>query len=145
MVTASCVSGMVRTMKIARTSIDEAGPAGPQRRRFTPAFKATLVQRCEAESVAGVALDHGINPVTVHRWIRESRERERGARPVQPAFVALQLSPPSTGTAAAPAPAPTHDIRIELQGSGISASVAWPLEYEQACATWLRAVLQPVT
>jgi len=102
-----------------------------------------LVRRCETESVAGVALDHSINPVTVHRWIRESRERARGARPVQPAFVALQLSPPSTAAAAVPAPAPTRDIRIELQGSGISASVAWPLESAQACATWLRAVLQP--
>lgn len=130
-------------MEIARTTIDEAGLTRPQRRQFSPAFKATLVRRCEAESVAGVALDHGINPVTVHRWIRESRERARGARPVQPAFVALQLSPPSTGASAVPAPAPTHNIRIELQGSGISAGVVWPLESAQACATWLRAVLQP--
>jgi transposase len=134
---------MVRTMKIARTTIDEVGLAGPQRRQFTPAFKAALVRRCQTESVASVALDHAINPVTVHRWIRESRERARQARPVQPAFIALQLSPPSTAAAAAPAPAPTHDIRIELQGSGISASVAWPMESAQACATWLRAVLQP--
>lgn len=134
---------MVRTMKIARTAIDEVGLAGPQRRQFTPAFKATLVRRCETESVASVALDHSINPVTVHRWIRESREPTRGARPVQPAFVALQLSTSSTGAAATPAPAPIHDIRIELQGSGICASVAWPLQSAQACATWLRAVLEP--
>jgi transposase-like protein len=133
---------MVRTMKIARTTVNQVELAGPQRRQFTPAFKAALVQRSETESVASVALDHAINPVTVHRWIRESRERERSARPAQPAFVALQLSSPSTA-AAAPAPALTGDIRIEFQGSGIAASVASPLDSAQACATWLRAVLQP--
>ena len=106
-----------------QTILNEVGLAGPQRRQFTPAFKAALVQRCETESVASVALDHGINPVTVHRWIRESRERARSARPAQPAFVALQLSSPSTAAAAAaPAPASTGDIRIEPQGSGIAVS-----------------------
>lgn len=134
---------MVRTMKIARTTINEAGLATPQRRQFSPAFKAALVQRCHTESVAGVALDHGINPVTVHRWIRESRERDRHAVPALPGFVALQLPTPSTGTAAAPAPPPTRDIRIDLQGCSLCASVSWPLESADACATWLRTLLQP--
>jgi transposase-like protein len=80
---------MVRTMKTACTTIDEPGLATPQRRKFTPAVKATLVRRCETASVAGVALDHAINPVTVHRWIRESRERLRCAGDLPPSAVPM--------------------------------------------------------
>jgi hypothetical protein len=42
-------------------------------------FKAALVRGCEIESVAGVALDHGIDPVTIHRWIRDTRDRLRAS------------------------------------------------------------------
>jgi transposase-like protein len=93
MVTAYCVSGMVRTMKTARTAIDEAGLVTPQRRQFSPAFKASLLLYCQTGSVARVALDHGIYPVTVHRWIRESRQRDRHAVPAVPAFVVRWTSP----------------------------------------------------
>ena len=96
---------MVRTMKTARTSIDEARVITRQRRQFSPEFNATLVRCCETQSVAGVALDCAINPVTVHRWIRESRERLRRAGPVPPAFVALHLATPSIDAVAAAAPA----------------------------------------
>jgi transposase len=126
---------------------------GPRRRQFSPAFKANLVEQCATASVAGVALEHGINPVTVHRWIRESRERAHLARPAPPAFVALHLAGPAlatptataTATATEPLPAspPTRDIQIEIKGSALSASILWPLDGADACAVWLRTLLLP--
>jgi transposase-like protein len=62
-------------MEIMRTNInDQALP--PKRRYYKPEFKASVVKQTQAPtaSVAGVALQHGINPVTVHRWIREARQ-----------------------------------------------------------------------
>ena len=127
-------------MQIARTKIDDCLTTGPRRRQFSPAFKANLVEQCTAASVAGVALEHGINPVTVHRWIRESRERARLARPARPAFVALHLAGPAlatetcmpTATATPPQPLtsarPARDIQIEIKGSALSATILWPLD-----------------
>ena len=40
-----------------------------------------------------------------------------------------------------PAPNPRDDIRIELQRSGVSVSVVWPVSAAAQCATWLREVL----
>jgi transposase-like protein len=140
---------MVRTMQIARTKIHDSLTTCPRRRQFSPAFKANLVEQCATASVAGVALEHSINPVTVHRWIRESRERALLARAAPPAFVALHLAAPALATPAATptqpltsAP-PARDIQIEIKGSALSASIRWPLDGADACAAWLRALLQP--
>ena len=134
-------------MQIARTKIDDCLTTGPRRRQFRPAFKANLVEQCATASVAGVALEHGINPVTVHRWIRESRERARLARPASPAFVALHLAADAlvapTPTQPLTSAPPARDIQIEIKGSALSASILWPRDDADACATWLRALLQP--
>ena len=136
-------------MQIARTKIDDCLTTGPRRRQFSPAFKVNLVEQCITASVAGVALERGINPVTVHRWIRESRERARLAQPASPAFVALHLAAESL-VAPTPTPVqpltsapPARDIQVEIKGSALSASILWPRDDADACATWLRAVLQP--
>ena len=136
-------------MQIARTKIDDGLMTGPRRRKFSPAFKALLVEQCATASVAGVALEHSINPVTVHRWIRESRERVRLAQPASPAFVALHLAAEAL-VAPTPTPAkpltsapPTRDIQIEIKGSALSASILWPLDGADACAVLLRTLLQP--
>jgi transposase len=43
-----------------------------QRRSYSKAFKAQVVQECSlpGNSVASVALSHGINTHVVHRWRR---------------------------------------------------------------------------
>ena len=76
--------------------------------------------------VAGVAMSQQINPNTLHRWIREERQR---ALPGQlqhspTAFVAIELKRASGGGASCPAlPALQPDgaalagIRIEIERS----------------------------
>ncbi|MFC0668327.1 transposase, partial [Azotobacter chroococcum] len=46
-----------------------------QRRSYSKAFKAQVVQECSlpGNSVASVALSHGINTHVVHRWRRHGR------------------------------------------------------------------------
>jgi hypothetical protein len=37
---------------------------------------------------------------------------------------------------------PPADIRIELERSGVSVSVSWPVSAAAECATWVREVLR---
>ncbi|WP_460427166.1 transposase [Azotobacter armeniacus] len=48
-----------------------------QRRSYSTAFKAQVVQECgqPGASVASVALSHGINTNVVHKWIRTARSQ----------------------------------------------------------------------
>lgn len=49
----------------------------PMRRFYSTELKAQVIEACQlaGASVAGVAMSHHINPNTVHRWIREARQR----------------------------------------------------------------------
>ena len=44
-----------------------------QRRSYTPEFKAELVAHYldGDDSLASLAMDHGMNPNVLHRWVRE--------------------------------------------------------------------------
>ena len=64
----------------------------PKRRFYSPELKLQVVRACAhpGASIAGVALQHGINTNIVHRWIRE---HSQGALIVQQqAFVPVTLS-----------------------------------------------------
>ena len=127
-------------MEQARTKSDEQVGVGPVRRRqFTPAFKAEVVEQCRHASVSGVALAHNINPVTVHRWIREAGDRRRAAADAgRPAFIAVAI-PPTLPVPERPA---CGEIRIELRRDTTTVSVTWPLTAAQDCAAWLRELLR---
>ncbi|QUN32890.1 transposase (plasmid) [Cupriavidus sp. KK10] len=47
----------------------------PRRREYSAEFKAMVPEqvRPAGASMAGGALSHGLNPNTVHRWMREDR------------------------------------------------------------------------
>ena len=67
-----------------------------------------------------------MNPSVIHDWRRKAtmaRQRSAG-------FIALPLSPD------------TADIRIELQRSGTTVTVTWPLSAAALCGTWLREWLR---
>lgn len=108
-----------------------------ERRRHDAQFKAEVLAECAkpGASVAKVALAHGLNTNLVHKWRRDAA---RGEGPVairaQPMFVPLPM--------ATPAAAPAEDIRVELRKGAVSLSVRWPLSASQACAQWLRDLLQ---
>jgi transposase-like protein len=128
--------------------------ARPRRREYNAQFKASVLEQCRqaGNSVAGVALGHGLNPNMVHRWIREERQRQA----IEPAgdrrgdaFVALPLvsAPPDHEVAPALAQviksAPgADDIRLEIQRAGATIRIHWPVSAAAECATWLRELLR---
>ena len=92
-----------------------------------------------------------INPNTVHRWIREQRQRALPGQPQYsaPAFVAIELQPPSVGEAGSRALSPLQpqastltDIRIEIKRPTGSVTLCWPLDAAASCAAWLREWLR---
>jgi transposase len=131
-------------MNIMHTIASEARTTKvPKRRYYSPELKLHVVQICSrpGASIAGVALQNGINTNIVHRWIRE---HSQGMLVVQPqAFVPVTLS-----TESEPAPtkpvvvAATPEIRMELRRGTSSVTVMWPSELAGDCGAWLREWLR---
>ncbi len=113
-----------------------------RRRKHSAEFKAQLVEACEQPGVssAAIAMANGVNANLLRRWVSDAERRGSvvvgpsppPSAPPTPEFIALQLS----------APKPQGDIRIELQRSGVSVSVSWPVSAAAECATWVREVLR---
>lgn len=84
--------------------------ANRKRRRFTAAFKARSIDACQqpGASVAGIALEHGLNANLVHKWIHTARRREMVTEAT--AFVPV----PRTPASAPPAPPHRDADRIRL-------------------------------
>ena len=126
-------------MNIMHTMASDARTTQPPKRRFySPELKLQVVSACAQPdaSIAGVAMQHGINANIVHRWLREHRQGTLINRPQT--FVPVTLS-----AATEPATAlPTGDIRIEVKRANTSIVVHWPLAGGAACAQWLRECLQ---
>ena len=53
--------------------MDESLNSKPQRRTYSPQFKAELVAQCLEghTSLTALAVDHGMNPNVLHRWVTE--------------------------------------------------------------------------
>ena len=126
-------------MNIMHTMASETRTTqAPKRRFYSPELKLQVVGACAqpGASIAGVALQHGINANIVHRWLREHSHGTLVNRP--PTFVPVNL-----GGATGPAVAqPTADIRIEVKRANTSIVVNWPLAGGAACAQWLSECLQ---
>ena len=125
----------------------------PVRRFYSAELKAQVIQACQqaGASVAGVAMSQQINPNTVHRWIREERQRALPGQlqHSQTAFVAIELQRASGGEASRPAllalqpdGAALAGIRIEIERPTGSVTVSWPLEASASCVAWLREWLR---
>ena len=119
------------------------------RREYSADFKALVLAqtRGPGASVAGVALSHGLHPNMVHRWLREERLTGTHVKQHPPAFVAL---PVPTGvsdvrvaqTAGAASGAEGEFIRIELQRTGATITITWPVTVAAQCAQALRELLR---
>ena len=124
-------------------------PAGRQRRRHSPEFRAAVIQAClqPGVSIAAVALANGLNANMVRKWVIEEHKRslpakthssrpvsvpDRGSPPA-PAFVPLALPAPSATSGA---------IQIELRRGEATVSVSWPVSAAGECAAWLQEWLQ---
>jgi transposase len=109
----------------------------PKRRFYSPELKLQVVGACAqpGASIAGVAMQHGINANIVHRWLREHSQGTLTNRPQT--FVPVTLNAATEPAAALP----TGDIRIEVKRANTSIVVHWPLADGAACAQWLRECL----
>ena len=131
-------------MNIMHTMASEARTTKVPRRRFySPELKLQVVRTCAqpGASIAGVALQHGINTNIVHRWIRE---HSQGTVVIQPqTFVPVTLSTEPEPVASKPvAVAATSEIRMELRRGTSSVTVMWPSELAGDCGVWLREWLR---
>lgn len=101
------------------------------RRSYSKEFKRQVMAECRepGNSVAGVALKHGINANVVHKWRR--RDKAQTLTVTTPEFVRLP------GTSVTPmTPTPTA-IRVEVQRNGTVVAIHWPTADAAACARWL--------
>lgn len=98
------------------------------RRRHDAELKARVLSACAqpGASVRAIALEHGLNPNVIHRW----RLQATVAAQHTAGFIALPLSRVAS------------DIRIELQRSGTTITVTWPMSAAAHCGTWLREWLR---
>ena len=124
-------------------------PAGRQRRRHLPEFRASVIQAClqPGVSIAAVALANGLNANMLRKWIIEERKRSLPAQahPCGPVSVADRGLPPAPAFVplALPAPSATSGaIQIELRRGEATASVSWPVSAAGECAAWLREWLR---
>jgi transposase len=126
-------------MKIMHTMASDARTTQSTKRRFySPELKLQVIGACTQPggSIAGVALQHGINANIVHRWLREHRQGVLINRPQTFVPVTLNSAPQPS------APQPAADIRIEVRRVNTTIVVHWPLAGGPACAQWLRECLQ---
>ena len=114
-----------------------SAPVAPRkRRRFSPEFKARILEACQqpAASVAGVALEHNLNANLVHKWIRKAK---LAAASDQPAFIPLSPPQPSVCQSGS-----SDRIRIEIPHRQGAVIVEWPLSDTATCRALLRDLLQ---
>jgi transposase-like protein len=113
----------------APTSISVPASVKTRRRRYPPAFKAQVLRECEqpGNSIAGVALRHGLNPNLVHKW--------RKARTVTAPSTFLRLPAPAPVSVMAPT-----TVRIEIPTPKGTLIVHWPLAEMAQSVAWLRAL-----
>ncbi len=122
-----------------------------RRRTHSPQLKAELVLQCQqvGVSVAAVAMEHGINPNLLRRWLTEHErlgQHQHAALPsitpqrdVAAQFIALPLTRAQPPESQAPV---EQFIMIDLQRNGLMASVRWPIGQAQECAAWLCDVMR---
>jgi len=110
----------------------------PKRRFYSPELKLQVVSACAqpGASIAGLAMQYGINANIVHRWLREHSQGTLISKPQT--FVPVTLSAATEPAAVQP----TGDIRVEVKRANASIVVHWPLAGGAACAQWLRECLQ---
>jgi transposase len=127
-------------MNIMHTMASEART--PKRRFYSPELKLQVVQACAraGASIAGVAMQHGVNANIVHRWLREHSQGALVAQPL--AFVPVTLESGTEVTVPAAPTQATVEIRMELRRGAATVTVAWPSQLAGECGAWLREWLR---
>jgi len=112
-----------------------------RRRRHSAEFKASVIEEClrPGVSIAAVALAHGLNANMLRKWVIDGEHRL--APPGPTAAVEPEAPPkplPTFVPLALPAPAVEGEFLVELQRSGTTVKIVWPVSAARDCAAWLR-------
>lgn len=138
-----------------------------QRRHHSAQFKAQLVDQCVngGASVSATAVDNGINPNLLRRWVLEherlglhaleaEQENRRTAiaeprvsSPSWPPFISV--TPPvlpavnvnSASQAKAQASSPDQTVRIELGRNALRICLDWPVSHGRELGQFMRELL----
>lgn len=104
-------------------------------------------------SLASLAVEHGMNPNVLHRWVAEheryghhtlSDDNWQEQRPAALMAPTHQSATPFIPVSLRPSlPAAGNDvIRLELKRSGTTVSVSWPVSAAVQCAELMREWLR---
>lgn len=121
-------------------TVEEEGPAGRRRCRYSREFKAQVVAACQGPgvSIAAIALHHKLNANLLRRWVDQAEGNVpalivggdvAGQAATAPAFVPVPLETRSVR--------PT-EIRVEVRRADQSITVSWPTSEAAQCVAWLR-------
>lgn len=114
----------------------------PKRRYYSPELKLQVVAACARAdaSIAGVAMQHGINANIVHRWLREHRQGTLMTQPL--AFVPVTLESGTEVAVPAAVTQATTEIRMEMRRGAATVTLTWPSQLAGECGAWLREWLR---
>jgi len=138
-----------------------------QRRHHSSQFKAQLVDQCVngGVSVSAIAVDNGINPNLLRRWVLEHERlglhaleaqhddrctaiaEPRVSSPSWPPFI--PVTPPalpaanvnSAPQAKAQASSPDQAVRIELDRNALRICLDWPVSHGRELGQFMRELL----
>ncbi len=116
----------------------DASVQKPARRKHNEAFKAQILQACAqpGASLAGIAIEHGLNPNMVQRWRREARRGELVLSEAAQFIPVVAASGGGTAREQTAQDAP-HIIQVQVQRGGVQARISWPVQAGGDCAAWL--------
>ena len=108
------------------------------RRTYSQEFKGQVLAECQlsGESIAGVALRHGISANLIHKW-RRGRQRAANTE-----FLRLP-TPGGPMAPVSPAPSkPAETIRLDVTVGQSHVTVHWPVSQLHKSVEWLKALTQ---
>ena len=111
------------------------------RRRYTRAFKLQVLAeaRQPGESLAAVAVRHGLNPNMVHKWRKAMEHTDQGEfLRLPPPGIPIPPSEPEPSSASGDANQ-YETIRMEVPTPRGQLVVYWPVRQLPQSIAWLRA------
>ena len=127
---------------------------GGTRRKHSDEFRAEVLAQCRrpGKSIAGVALEHGLNANLVRVWLRKAEPSPVCHSLVDPARISatLESEPQQFVAVRMDVPPVSEDnrakrttaIQLELRRGHSTVSVTWPSELVGDCGVWLREWLR---
>jgi transposase len=114
------------------------------RRRYSREFKERVLAEClqPGESLAAVAVRHGLNPNMVHKWRKSLQRRAQGefVRLPAPGTDAPGLASEAEPPAARRVTHQRDTIRMEVPTPQGHLVVHWPVSQLPLSIAWLRAL-----